>query len=182
MSWGEDVRAEIVNGRVYMMSPPVTEHQRVSMALSALIWTFLDDKPCQVFPAPFGVRLFPREDESDDTVVEPDIVVVCDPAKLDKRGCNGPPDLIIEILSPSTTSHDKVVKFNKYLQAGVREYWIVDTDIKGIEVFVLSNEKYITNVYGVNEAGTPEADWVDDIVPATVLPGLKIDLKKIFPL
>jgi Uma2 family endonuclease len=182
LSWDDDdVYAEIIDGEVYLMNTPATEHQRVSMALVIRFGFFLEGKTCQVFHAPYGVRLFPKADESDDTVVIPDILVVCDAAKIDERGCNGAPDLIIEILSPSTISHDRVIKFNKYLQAGVREYWIIDTATKSVQVFVLSDGKYVTEVYGINASDTPETDMVEDIVPVTVLPGLKIDLKQIFP-
>jgi Uma2 family endonuclease len=109
LEWDENVRAEIINGKIYMMSPPLTMHQRISMRLSTQIANFLKGKPCEVFAAPFGVRLFPKEDKTDDTVVEPDIAVVCDSSKLDERGCNGAPDLVIEIISPSTVSHDCIM-------------------------------------------------------------------------
>ena len=94
LEWDENVRAEIINGTVYMMSPPLTIHQRISMRLSQRIAQYLEGKTCEVFAAPFGVRLFPLEDKSDDTVVEPDIVVVCEPSRIDERGCNGAPEII----------------------------------------------------------------------------------------
>jgi Uma2 family endonuclease len=129
----------------------------------------LKGKPCKVYAAPFSVRLFPAADLSDDTVVEPDIVVVCDSRKLDDRGCNGAPDLIIEILSPSTTRHDKILKFRKYREAGVREYWVLSPEEKNFVVYILKNGEYAASAY-------------DDTVPVAVLPGCEIDLKTVFGL
>jgi Uma2 family endonuclease len=103
-------------------------------------------------------------------VVEPDIVVVCDRTKLDKRGCNGAPDLIIEILSPSNSRHDRIVKFRKYQEAGVREYWIVDPDQQVVEIHVLDQGSYFTTVF--DETGEPAV---------TVLPGCVIKLGEVFP-
>ncbi|MDR1618206.1 MAG: Uma2 family endonuclease, partial [Treponema sp.] len=111
LDWDEGERCEIIDGEAYMMSAPSRIHQRISMALSAMLYNYLEGKTCEVYPAPFAVRLFPAEDLSDDTVVEPDISVVCDPSKLDDRGCNGAPDFIIEIISPSTARYDRLVKF-----------------------------------------------------------------------
>jgi Uma2 family endonuclease len=133
------------------------------------IRNFLEGKPCKVYPAPFRVRLFPKKDRSDNTVVEPDIVMVCNPEKLNDRGCNGSSDLVIEILSPSTIRHDRLVKFRKYQLAGVREYWIVDPDSKTVEIFILENGRYITVRYEDCETA-----------PVTVLPGCQIDLKAVF--
>jgi Uma2 family endonuclease len=169
LEWDESLRAEIIDGEVYMMAPPVRAHQEISGEMYGQFWAFLKGKPCKVYPAPFGVRLFPKEDLSDDTVVEPDIVVVCDHSKLDDRGCNGAPDLVIEILSPSNPSHDRLVKFRKYLAAGVREYWIVDPEQKIVEVHILDAGRYITTVYGAG-----------DEVPVSVLPGCIITLRDVF--
>ncbi|GHT56703.1 hypothetical protein FACS1894109_06490 [Spirochaetia bacterium] len=139
----------------------------------------------KVFPGPFGVRLFPKDDLSDNTVLEPDITVVCDLSKLDKRGCKGAPDMIIEILSPSNTQHDMVYKFNKYLKAGVREYWTVDGDSKSVQVHLLDQSnaqpRYITSLYGVFDPANPETVDGPDIVPVSVLPGCVINLKEVFP-
>jgi Uma2 family endonuclease len=182
LSWDEDFRAEIINGVVYAMSPPLTIHQRILMKLANKLANYLEGKTCEVFPAPFGVRLFPKEDQSDDTVLEPDVVVVCDPSKIDERGCNGAPDLVIEILSPSTSSHDRVRKFNLYLEAGVREYWIVDPDAKAIQVHILESGRYVSSAYGRRDPDdTGEDRYVSDIAPFATLPGLSIDLKTIFP-
>jgi len=121
LEWDEDFRAELIYGTVYMMAPPLTLHQRIALRLSQRFANFLEGKTCEAFIAPFGVRLFPRDDLSDDTVVEPDIVVVCDPSKIDERGCNGAPDLVIEIHSPSNSHKEMIRKHKLYHDADVRE-------------------------------------------------------------
>ncbi|GHV91508.1 hypothetical protein AGMMS50268_20110 [Spirochaetia bacterium] len=169
LEWDDTIRAEIIDGELYMMATPSTEHQRISREIFTPISVFLKGKPCEVFPAPFGVRLFPKADLSDNTLVEPDIVVVCDPSKLDDRGCNGAPDLVVEILSPSNRFRDKLIKFNKYREAGVREYWVVDPVEQFVDVHILDAGRYIITMYG------PE-----DEVPISVLPGCLINLRDVF--
>jgi Uma2 family endonuclease len=169
LSWDRDDRYEIIDGEAYMMLPPLRVHQDISGNVYYALRAFLEGKTCKVYAAPFAVRLFPAEDLSDDTVVEPDIVVVCDPAKLDKRGCNGAPDLVVEILSPSTARYDRMVKFRKYREAGVQEYWIVDPEEKLLNAYILKNGGYTASVYGET-----------DSVPVTVLPGCTVDLAAVF--
>ena len=151
------------------MSPPVTKHQAILSELFFLIKSYLQGKKGKVFPAPFGVRLFPEKDLSDNTVFEPDIVVVCDLEKLDERGCNGAPDMVIEIISPSSVKYDRVYKFRKYQQAGVREYWIVDPDTKTVQVCMLENGRYVVSVYDETEKAA-----------VSVLEGCEIDLSAVF--
>lgn len=175
LSWGEDVRAEIIYGDLYMMSPPLRIHQEVSGELFGQIRDFLKDKPCKVYAAPFGVRPLERDGDTPDdvdTVVEPDITVVCDHSKLDDRGCKGAPDFIIEILSPSNAKHDRFVKLNLYQRAKVREYWIVDPQNYTVDVFLLDENGLLS----LSEIYTRE-----DMVKVTVLPGCEIDLSKVFP-
>jgi Uma2 family endonuclease len=105
----------------------------------------------------------------DDIYFEPDITVICDPAKLDDRGCNGAPDMIAEILSPSNAQYDMLVKFRKYLQAGVREYWILDPEAKTAHVCILEDNEYRVSIYDETQTA-----------PVSVLPGCFIDLKDIF--
>jgi Uma2 family endonuclease len=169
LEWDERERCELVDGEIFMLAAPSMEHQRVLMELAYQLRDFLKGKPCKVFPAPFAVRLKPLADNSDDTVLEPDIVVVCDSSKLDKRGCNGAPDLVMEISSQSTARYDKVEKFRRYHAAGVREYWIVDPDSKTAQVCVLENGRYILSSY--DDRGP---------APVTVLPGCVIDLGEVF--
>jgi Uma2 family endonuclease len=163
----EDERYEIIDGEAYMLAAPSRIHQEISGNLYYALRSFLEGKPCKVYAAPFSVRLFPAEDGSDDTVVEPDITVVCDPAKLDDRGCKGAPDMAIEIVSPSTSRYDRILKFNKYREAGVREYWIVDPEERAIFAYILKNGEYTAAVY-------------EGTAPAAVLPGCEIDLGSIF--
>jgi Uma2 family endonuclease len=163
------------------MSPPATIHQIVARNLTIKLGTYLEGKPCQVFPAPFGVRLFPKQDHSDDTVVEPDLAVICDPGKIDERGCNGAPDLVMEILSPATSHRDRMHKFNLYLEAGVREYWVVDPKDKVVQVHILDQGRYVTTVYGIYDPeDEQERRYVSDIAPVSAFPGFTIDLKTIF--
>jgi Uma2 family endonuclease len=165
LAWDEDVRAEIIDGELYMLAAPLQKHQEISFEISGQLRNFLKGKPCKAFHAPFGVRL----SEEEDTVLEPDIIVVCDSGKLDGKVCNGAPDLVVEILSPSTARLDKALKFNKYQNAGVREYWIVDPDTETVQAFVLDNGRY----YGTAYVG-------DGVAPISVLPGCEIILKDVF--
>jgi Uma2 family endonuclease len=165
----EEERYELIDGLAVMMSPPLTSHQRVCRNLFAQILDYLKDKPGEAFFAPFSVRLDPAPDLSDTTVLEPDIVVVLDPSKIDSRGCNGAPDFVIEVLSPSTARHDRLIKYQKYLRAGVNEYWIADPDTKSVQACVLERGGYIVNMYGDTAR-----------VPVGVLPGCRINLSVVF--
>ena len=128
-TWPDDERWELIGGHAWAMSPaPLRSHQKLSVWLSRQIGNFLEGKPCEVYAAPFDV-LFPEGDEADDdieTVVQPDIVVICDKSKLTREGARGAPDLVVEILSPSTSKKDQREKFELYQRHGVREYWVVD--------------------------------------------------------
>ena len=167
-SWDDGKRWELIEGEPYAMSPaPTTTHQSVSGNLHRQLSNFLHGKPCKVFHAPFDVRL--NAHDNDDTVVQPDLTVICNRSKLNDRGCKGAPDLVIEITSPSTARHDRVVKFNQYLKAGVLEYWIIDPDTKTLQVCVLENGRYFTTVY---------ADT--DTAPVKVLNGCTINLSDVF--
>ena len=186
LEWDESYRAEIIDGEIYEMSSPLLEHQRISRKLLTKFDAFLEGKTCEVFAAPVGVRQFPTEDRRDDTVLQPDLIVVCDSSKLDERGCNGAPDLVIEILSPSNTTGEQLLKFNRYLEAGVREYWVVEPEYRFVQVNLLDIKpkvlgRYVTSVYGINDPKEADApSYVSDVVPVTVLQGLRIDLKTIF--
>jgi Uma2 family endonuclease len=136
--WNDNVRRELIDGVVYNMASPSDYHQAISMALSAIFYNFLRGKKCQVRAAPYDVRLFASKDEEDDTVVQPDLVVVCDEEKRTEHGYCGAPSLVIEILSPSTRYRDMMQKFVKYAQAGVPEYWIIDPLEKTVSVYKLA--------------------------------------------
>ena len=166
LSWGEDVRAEIIDGKLFMMAPPTLTHQGVLVALASQLYDFLKGKPCKVFPAPVGVRLV----ETEDTVLEPDIIVVCDPEKLSgQKICNGAPDLVVEILSPSTAKMDTLIKFQKYQKSGVPEYWILDPESKTLHVNLLHDGAYKVQVYTQT-----------DNVPVQVLEGCRVNLQEVF--
>lgn len=174
LTWDEDERIEIINGEAFMMATPSRIHQEISIAIAAQLYNFLEGKRCRVYPAPFGVRLFEQDGdspESVDTVVEPDISVVCDRNKLDDHGCKGAPDMVIEILSPSTRRHDQLVKLNLYQRAGVREYWIVDPGAQSVLVFLPDSGGSFRphEVYGKS-----------DIAKVNVLDGCFIELSKVF--
>ena len=174
LSWDEKERIEIIDGEAFMMATPSRIHQAISMELSRQLANFLEGKQCRVYPAPFGVRLFEQDKDSPedvDTLVEPDISVVCDRSKLDKYGCKGAPDLIIEILSPSTQRHDQLVKLNLYQRAGVREYWIVDPENKTVRVMVQDAN---------GRLWPHEIYKQEDIAKVGVLDGCFIELSKVF--
>lgn len=126
-------RAELIDGQIYDMAPPSMMHQRISFALARKIADFIDSNngKCEVFPAPFAVFL----NNDDSTYVEPDISVICNKDKIDARGCNGAPDWIIEIVSPSSARMDYFVKLFKYRMAGVREYWIINPMKKTVQTY-----------------------------------------------
>lgn len=169
LTWDEVTRYELIDGVPYMMAPaPSPVHQEINVELIRQLANYLHGKPCKVFTAPFDVRL--NAEEGDDTVVQPDISVICDPSKIDERGCKGAPDMIIEIISPSSINHDQFVKQDLYRQAGVREYWIVYPEYQKVQVYLLQDGMYISKPY--KEKG---------VVPVSVLENCTIDLGTVFP-
>lgn len=175
LTWEEDGQMELLSGQVVMMAPPLRSHQEVSGELFRQLANFLEGKRCRVYAAPFAVRLFEKEGDAPedvDTVVEPDITVVCDTGKLDKYGCKGAPELVIEVLSPSTRRHDRLVKLELYQRAGVAEYWLVDPENQSVQVLLLGKEGYLL----------PHEDYGRrDIAKVNVLEGCFIELEKVFP-
>ena len=167
-SWDDGNRYELIDGIAYMMSAPSTAHQSILIELSRQLANFLKGKKCRVFVAAYDVCLNGLGDE-DDTVVQPDILVVCDESKIDKKRCNGAPDMTIEILSPSTTKRDLLTKLVKYQNAGVREYWIVDPDTEIVNVHILENGHYTITSYKNHEA-----------IAVAVLDGCVITLSDVF--
>lgn len=175
LTWDEDDRIELIYGEPVMMAPPSTAHQDIVVDLTAQFRTYLRDKTCRVYSAPFGVRLFQQEGEHPedvDTLVEPDLSIVCDENKLDEAGYRGAPALIVEVLSPGNQRHDRFVKFRLYQRAGVKEYWIVDPEAKHVQVYTLEEDGQYSSaiVYGA-----------EDKLPVGVLEGLIIDLSWVFP-
>ncbi|GHU64641.1 hypothetical protein AGMMS49983_10790 [Clostridia bacterium] len=167
-SWPDDVRYELIEGVPYRMSPgPTRSHQKISGAIFNQLYNYLEGKQYEVYAAPFDIRL--NADAEDDTVVQPDILVVCDPEKLDEKGVKGAPDVVVEILSPSTEKFDALVKLNLYRKYGVKEYWIVNPAAKVVTVHLLKDGEYVISAYGGNDAA-----------PVTMLKDCEIDLSKVF--
>ena len=135
----EDRRVEVFDGIVYDMASPSQEHQTISMELSTVLNTYIKGKKgsCRVFHAPFDVKL----SDQPLTIVQPDLMIICDKDKLDGKKCNGAPDFIIEIISPSNPSDDYIRKLYYYKNAGVREYWIVDPRRKTVIVNYFEGNK-----------------------------------------
>lgn len=131
-------RAELIDGQIYYMAPPSRIHQDLVMELSSTIRNYIrsSNGSCKVYPAPFAVFL----NKDDINYVEPDISVICDKNKLTDKGCNGAPDWIIEIVSPSNPSHDYITKLSLYKAAGVREYWIVDPRNNTVTTYFFEGE------------------------------------------
>ncbi len=175
LTWDDSQRWELIDGIAFDMSPaPSRQHQELSGELFRQLANYLKDKPCNVYDAPFDLRLSEKPNSSDnyiDTVVQPDILVVCDKSKLDDRGCNGAPDLIVEITSPSTAKMDLTTKFDLYQKHGVKEYWIVHPAEKTVMVFKLLE----TGLYGA-----PDRYADDGKISVPLLGDLVIDLKELF--
>lgn len=166
--WEDENRWELIDGVPQMMAAPTITHQRLLLLLGVAFETFLKGKKCRVIIAPVDVRL--NHKTKDNTVLQPDVIVVCDPKKLeDGKSVKGAPDLAIEILSPSSGKHDKIVKFQLYKQAGVREYWIVDPVTETVAVHVLEDDSLGMRYYGNDEK-----------IPVHVLEGCDINLSEIF--
>lgn len=158
-------RAELIDGQIYDMAPPSTGHQRLVAKLSHQILNHIDAKggDCEVFPAPFAVFL----NEDDRNYVEPDISVICDKNKLNDKGCNGAPDWIIEIVSPSTERVDYGIKLFKYRSAGVREYWIINP------------RTCIVNVFDFEHDQASGQYSFDDVIPVCIYNGFAVQISEL---
>lgn len=169
--WKFKERVELFKGKLFKMSAPSAVHQEVSMKLSGELYQFLKGKDCKVFHAPFDVRLLKEAKEDKDiyTVVQPDICVVCDPEKIDKLGCEGAPDLVIEILSLGNSKKEMKFKYALYEEAKVPEYWIIDPDHQNVLVYVLKDNTYQNPI-----------NVVDDYIPSQKFPALRLHTDDIF--
>ncbi len=145
LRWPDEQRYELIDGVAYAMTPaPARRHQDFVLEIARQIADALEESDCNLYIAPFDVRL-PEGDEADElvtTVVQPDISIICDPEKLDDRGCRGAPDWIIEILSPATAAHDQIRKRLVYEKHGVREYWLVHPTDRIVTIYTLSDDGY----------------------------------------
>ncbi len=172
LKWKFEERVEIIKGKVFHLAAPRRRHQGISMEISTQINLFLSGSKCKIYSAPFDVRLpVSKDDTKTFTVVQPDICVICNPDKLDEKGCNGAPEFIIEILSPSSSERDAIIKFDLYEEVGVKEYWMVYPDVNLVDVFLLNeNGKYqLVKKYAAKQK-----------VPVNVLESCEVDLEKVF--
>lgn len=173
LTWDDNTRYELYDGVPVALASPSNIHQEISVDLSTQFRNYLRGKKCKVYYAPFDVRLFEEDGERPEDVnlvLQPDLMVVCDHSKVDRRGVHGAPDLVIEILSSGTARYDRLVKFNLYQQAGVREYWIVDPTARMVSVHTLVDGQYRTAAYGA-----------DSSIRVGVLDDCTIDLSTVFP-
>ena len=174
LKWEFDERLELIRGKIFRMSPgPNTFHQQVVGVVYYNIYAYLKNKPCRVFVAPFDIR-FPRRSKDDreiETVLQPDICVICDPAKIDERGGIGAPDIVVEILSPGNNKKELKNKYGIYEEAGVLEYWILHPVEKTFLRYTLDeNRKFQL------------ADFLTlgDMLTTSILPGFSLSLDEVF--
>ncbi len=172
LKWKFQERVEIIKGKIMAISPaPNRLHQRISMKLTKAFLDVFNDHQCELYVAPFDVR-FPDSNGKIKTVVQPDLCVICDPNKLDEKGCIGAPDLIVEILSPGNSKREMKDKYELYQEQGVSEYWIVRPEEQHIQIYVLENGRYI-GVQPVVEG---------DVVTSIKFPALSFDTSGLYEL
>ncbi len=172
--WQFSERVELLRGKVRQMAAPNRNHQEISARIQYTVYAALLKSPCKLYDAPFDVRLtrFSKAKNKDViTVVQPDLCVICDLTKLDERGCNGAPDLIIEILSPGNSRTEMRDKFELYQEAGVLEYWVVSPTEKTILVWKLNEQGVYTGLAPVVEG---------DLLSTPIVPNLQIDVTEVF--
>ena len=171
--WQFEERVELIKGRIFKMSPaPNTFHQEITGDIFNALKNFLSKNPCKVFIAPFDVRLKRRSDDDKDiiSVLQPDVCVVCDKAKIDKKGCIGAPDIVVEVLSPGNSTKELKNKYEVYEEAGVKEYWIVSPQNQTFLVYTLLDGKF-----QLSPVKTP-----GDVITSAILPGFSLDLTELF--
>jgi len=163
----EGYRAELIDGRIHAMAPPSTAHQRILSFLHLEIGSYIraNNVSCEVFPAPFAV--FMKEDDGTDCYLEPDISVICDPEKIDEKGCHGAPDWIIEIISPGSKRLDYYTKLSLYRANGTREYWIVDPLKKTVVVYDMEHDD------------GPVIRSITDVIKGNIYDGMEINFSKL---
>lgn len=173
-SWDDDQRLEIIDGAAYAMAAPLTDHQTVVGEVFGQLREALKGKRCRAMVSPLDVRL-PVSDEPDESVtttVQPDVLIVCDPSKIDRKGVRGAPDFILEVCSPTNPSHDHVLKRRRYELAGVREYWIVHPTDRVLWTYQLVDGKF----------GSMEVLELLGKKPLTILPDIVVDWDELVPL
>jgi Uma2 family endonuclease len=177
LTWRFEQSVELIKGKIFKMSPaPSVKHQRISGKFYVKLFLFLQQNKCELFSAPFDVRLLDKkksEKANKDiyTVVQPDICVICDKDKLDDKGCIGAPDLIVEILSPGNSKKEMKIKYALYEESGVKEYWVVFPSEYVLQQFILNEN----GKYQLKDSFTE-----DEIFNAYIFPDLQINLAEIF--
>jgi len=174
LQWTFDERLELIKGKIFKTTPaPAAVHQRLSWIISGELYNFLKNKPCDAYAAPFDVRL-PRKGENEDkqifTVVQPDVCIICDPSKVDDRGCTGAPDIVIEILSPGNNRKEIQNKYEAYEESGVKEYWIISPQDETFLKYTLLGSKYQPSKLMTTGA----------IITTEILPGFELPLDTLF--
>jgi Uma2 family endonuclease len=173
LNWHIQERIELIKGKIFKMTAPSTRHQECTGKIFGELYLFLKNQICRVFVAPFDVR-FPYKSKDDvdvTTVLQPDICVVCDPTKIDNRGCLGAPDIVVEVLSPGNNRKELDNKYKVYEEFGVREYWIVHPSERTLIQYVLNDE-------GTFVAGRPYAGG-NELV-SDLLPGFRLNIDELF--
>ena len=175
LSWQFKERVELIWGKIRKMTAaPSTRHQKVLGKIYVMISNKLEEDSCQAFIAPFDVRLSIEDENGEltESVVQPDLCIICEADKIDEKGCFGAPDLIIEVLSPSSSTKDMKDKLKLYEKAKVKEYWVIEPHDGLVHIFILSDQGKYINKYPVT---------AEDVMVSEVIEGLEIDLRKVFP-
>jgi Uma2 family endonuclease len=175
LKWEFKERIELIKGYLFKMSPaPARRHQELAWNFSMQIDKYLRNKPCKAYFAPFDVRLPSSKDDNESpkiTVLQPDICIVCDLSKLDEKGCDGAPDLVIEILSPGNSDKEMKLKYDVYEESGVREYWIVQPEYQNVLIYVLDDSGKFIGKHPLTAS---------DFLTSTIFPDFTIDLSEAF--
>jgi Uma2 family endonuclease len=171
LTWQFDQTVELIRGHIFPMAAPSRKHQGISRELSAVLYAHFRKSPCLLYSAPFDVRLYDQRKSAKAnrdvyTVVQPDLCIICDEAKLDDAGCLGAPDLVVEILSPGNSAKEMRLKKMLYEENGVREYWIVDPDHETVHQFHLTQ----TEVYSPATIYVSPEDLTSVVFPTMTLP------------
>ncbi len=177
LSWKIEQALELIKGKIFKMAAPNTMHQDIALAITLLLGNHFKSHPCKLYIAPFDVRLFDKKkplkaDKDVFTVIQPDLCIICDLQKIDKNGCLGAPDLMIEILSPGNSKREMKIKKDLYAEAGVREYWIVDPTSETVTRFNLETE---------DNYGRPLIFVSDEVMPSIIFPDFNLILSELFP-
>jgi Uma2 family endonuclease len=173
LTWEIDGTVELIKGKVFKAAAaPGRKHQKISLKIASRLLALLDKKPCEVYEAPFDVRLPVHSKRNEDiyTVVQPDICVVCESNKLDDAGCIGAPDLIVEILSPGNNKKDLKYKYEVYEESGVQEYWVIHPDEQTLLVYKLIDSHYIPS----------RLFTLGDIVSSSCIAGFSLNIEEVF--